>query len=314
MNNNRPNPFNVLGLSPEILSGLRPEDIHILINGAKKSLQLIHHPDRGGDQAKSELINWAVAELDPEDPDRFEAYLKLHTETDEAKKAAELLQLQAKQMRQDRVKSLLWQKLLECIIHRDSITAARRQIRIYTVNPDWDDVGIMTRHTSSEALARQKGRTIDVDSKGNITVHTYRPNKPQHLNDEGLVGTRNLERRSRTFDAGQKILIGCIPQQTVNMLDGTIGIFRLCAPEVMRPDTIEHLPGSCLPNYQVDEHKRKVISVDGFAAVAEYLSPFPLSSGLLFSLNRSGDQQMIECEGQVTKVVRIRNAKPATES
>jgi len=58
-----PNPLRVLGLSPGLVKGLRGENLMEVVRSMYRTLQKIHHPDRGGDGKISTRLNWAMEEL-----------------------------------------------------------------------------------------------------------------------------------------------------------------------------------------------------------------------------------------------------------
>jgi hypothetical protein len=68
------NPFAVLGLSPDAICSLSDEEIGIMVFAVRKALLQIHHPDKGGDQAKFIEIERAAADLN-QDTANYELYL-----------------------------------------------------------------------------------------------------------------------------------------------------------------------------------------------------------------------------------------------
>lgn len=57
------NPFKVLGLDPQTLKSLKPDQRRRVIEVQYRTLQHIHHPDKGGDPRKAAELNWAKDEL-----------------------------------------------------------------------------------------------------------------------------------------------------------------------------------------------------------------------------------------------------------
>jgi hypothetical protein len=66
------NPFTVLGISAAAVRGLKDEQAATLVKAMHRALALIHHPDRGGKQAKFRALQEALEELDWEaNPEQF---------------------------------------------------------------------------------------------------------------------------------------------------------------------------------------------------------------------------------------------------
>ncbi len=57
------NPFKILGLDVFELGGLSIKQLKMIINSQYRALQKCHHPDIGGSEKKSRLLNWAREEL-----------------------------------------------------------------------------------------------------------------------------------------------------------------------------------------------------------------------------------------------------------
>jgi hypothetical protein len=57
------NPFRILGLDINSLTGLKTEQLLEIVKKQFLNLQKIHHPDKGGNAKKSVLLNWAIEEL-----------------------------------------------------------------------------------------------------------------------------------------------------------------------------------------------------------------------------------------------------------
>jgi len=75
------NPFEVFGLTPRIVADLPDEVLFKLIRSIYRTLQLVHHPDKGGDPKKALELNLAFDKLNFEkDPDGFRAYKKAYVE------------------------------------------------------------------------------------------------------------------------------------------------------------------------------------------------------------------------------------------
>ncbi|RKX59279.1 MAG: hypothetical protein DRP29_04935 [Thermodesulfobacteriota bacterium] len=71
------NPFEVFGLSPKIVKELDEEALYKLVKSVYRVLQLIYHPDRGGDPEKSLELNKAFELLNLEkNPESFKEYRK----------------------------------------------------------------------------------------------------------------------------------------------------------------------------------------------------------------------------------------------
>ncbi|MFC1599058.1 DnaJ family molecular chaperone [Patescibacteria group bacterium] len=70
------NPFQILGLNPDTIRGLKDEEILILVESQYKALQKIFHPDKPrGNEEKSKLISDARMILDPKKhPEEFEVF------------------------------------------------------------------------------------------------------------------------------------------------------------------------------------------------------------------------------------------------
>jgi len=72
------NPFQILGLNPDTIRGLKDEEIFMLVESQYKALQKIFHPDKPrGDEEKSKLISDAREILDPKKhPEEFAVFKK----------------------------------------------------------------------------------------------------------------------------------------------------------------------------------------------------------------------------------------------
>lgn len=75
------NPFEVLGLSPQIVKELDEEALYKLIKSVYRTLQLIYHPDKGGRAEKALELNLAFEALNLEkNPETFKKYRKAYIE------------------------------------------------------------------------------------------------------------------------------------------------------------------------------------------------------------------------------------------
>lgn len=75
------NPFEVLGLSPQIVKELDEENLFKLVKTVYRTLQMIYHPDRGGCTEKALEINLAFEALNLEkNPESFKKFRKLYIE------------------------------------------------------------------------------------------------------------------------------------------------------------------------------------------------------------------------------------------
>ncbi|WP_038057268.1 J domain-containing protein [Thermodesulfobacterium hydrogeniphilum] len=75
------NPFEILGLSPKIVKELDEESLYKLVRAIYRVLQMIYHPDRGGDPNKALEINLAFELLNLEkNPESFKEYRKKYIE------------------------------------------------------------------------------------------------------------------------------------------------------------------------------------------------------------------------------------------
>lgn len=71
------NPFEVFGLSPKIVKELDEKALYKLVKSVYRVLQLIYHPDRGGNPEKSLELNKAFELLNLEkNPESFKEYRK----------------------------------------------------------------------------------------------------------------------------------------------------------------------------------------------------------------------------------------------
>jgi hypothetical protein len=69
------NPFRILGLDINSLTGLKTEQLLEIVKKQFLNLQKIHHPDKGGDAKKSVLLNWANDELS--DAEKLIAWMQI---------------------------------------------------------------------------------------------------------------------------------------------------------------------------------------------------------------------------------------------
>ncbi|PMP67677.1 MAG: hypothetical protein C0190_02835 [Thermodesulfobacterium geofontis] len=75
------NPFEIFGLSPQIVKELEEETLFKLIKAIYKVFQLAYHPDKGGDPKKALEINLAFETLNLEkNPESFRNYRKKYIE------------------------------------------------------------------------------------------------------------------------------------------------------------------------------------------------------------------------------------------
>ncbi|MCX8041391.1 MAG: hypothetical protein N3A56_02735 [Thermodesulfobacteriaceae bacterium] len=75
------NPFEVLGLSPQIVKDLSEENLYKLVKSIYKTLQMIYHPDRGGNSEKALELNLAFEVLNLEkNPESFRRHRKAYIE------------------------------------------------------------------------------------------------------------------------------------------------------------------------------------------------------------------------------------------
>ncbi len=75
------NPFEILGLSPQIVKELDEENLYKLVKSVYRTLQMIYHPDKGGCAEKALEINLAFEALNLEkNPEGFRKFRKLYIE------------------------------------------------------------------------------------------------------------------------------------------------------------------------------------------------------------------------------------------
>ena len=66
------NPFTVLGITAAAVRGLKDEETATLVKAMHRALSMIHHPDRGGKQAKFRELQEALEEVDwAANPEQF---------------------------------------------------------------------------------------------------------------------------------------------------------------------------------------------------------------------------------------------------
>ena len=66
------NPFTVLGITANAVRGLKDEEAATLVKAMHRALSMIHHPDRGGKQAKFRQLQEALEEVDcAANPEQF---------------------------------------------------------------------------------------------------------------------------------------------------------------------------------------------------------------------------------------------------
>ncbi len=77
----RKNPFEILGITPQMVKELDSETLFKIIKSNYRILQMRYHPDRGGDTAKVRELNLAFELLNLEkNPQTFEFYRKKYLE------------------------------------------------------------------------------------------------------------------------------------------------------------------------------------------------------------------------------------------
>jgi len=81
MKNRKKNPFEIFGLSPQIVKEFDEETLFKLIKAIYRVFQLVYHPDKGGDPKKALEINLAFESINlDKNPENFRAYRKKYIE------------------------------------------------------------------------------------------------------------------------------------------------------------------------------------------------------------------------------------------
>lgn len=74
------NPFEVLGLHPNLVRKLSDEELQKVIQSSYRALQKIFHPDLSGREREARELNWAYEQIGPNAPrDRYENFKKSFT-------------------------------------------------------------------------------------------------------------------------------------------------------------------------------------------------------------------------------------------
>ncbi len=199
------NPFAVLGLAPDALSGLSKKQIRVLIKHMARGLQSIHHPDLGGNVDIMVSVNLAMQDLENEvDFDRWKkAYIKV-TAKNEQIKDLELQLKTARDLLLDK-SNVVWE-YLQCFYQLTS----KRRVIFNCQDVFLRDVIFCLSHPKGSSVTNVLyGELFYLDSNAGV------PTKRYLTTDR--VTKKPLQGESKVFK--NKLLIGSIDGNVIKDID-----------------------------------------------------------------------------------------------
>ncbi len=283
------NPFEVLGLTPSAMRGLRDEQVKVLLKHVMRGLQAVHHPDVGGRDEKMAEINKAISDL--KDPKVFSSLRKEYLKSTPSRKRMESLEIELAHTNEllfGQV-SVLWDYFM-CLFGSEDSPNIFNLKDVYVSD---------TIHSHNRAIHSK----IDPDGRilrGEVYI----------LNVENAIPKRRyVERKGRNKPVEiykevaypTKRLIGSISDNVVTALGGLPGLLLLLQGQITSNDGVLRMQG-CGGKKRNMKWFENYVAVEHFKVIMPHLSPFVSSYSHLFAVNDvESEKPYITLEGRVIK-------------
>jgi len=277
------NPFEILGLNPNILMGLSDEEIQLLVRSQYRALQRIHHPDMGGDAKKSMEINSAYNALTSSE------YFKQYKKAFIKPKA----------------------KVKAIVLERELDAEKARTLEDYQKY-----VSYLAACFSGEKTVFNIGpctlRIQDYNLSLKLSVYANYASKRggQNLFYDLLVrkdGTLARRKNKKTVELEGKRLIGTVSHETIVKYGGVKSVLELAQRIVTREDIeLKRLTSSRkIEEIEFDNQ----ISPEDFQRIMMLITPKIKSGSMLFAINLgkeiSFSLEGIICSPELAKKYRV---------
>lgn len=294
------NPFEVLGIAPSVLRGLRNEQARQLVKSMQRGLQAIHHPDRGGKAEKMVAINNAVMML--EDERAFTDFKRKYLASTPMQKKIGELELTLQQS--DRTVIAMYDAALlslNCAFGIDArpnvFTCDRMYVReLVEAKNGQRHLGpahsVRLRETDEYSGLIQKGEVYRLSIASGVPTQTLfvRKNRREPVH---VAETRVLP---------HKRMMGTISDTDILALNGYDGIVALLSGGTPVPST-RHLTSSTTRSMSPGLFANKV-TLQQFRTIYPYISPVIQVDGFLFAMNfPPGEDAFISLDGRVMRHV-----------
>ena len=286
------NPFQILGLNPDILQDLNDEEILILVNSQYKALQQIFHPDKPrGNEEQSKLLSQTRDLLDPQkNKELFELFKKQFLK--KTSKQKELTGLQNLLLASELNYIYLYQKLMDYLSSFAGFTEGLSIYNLPACTLKLHDYhrSLNIRHFEKSEGYAKKGEgnplyydlLIDADGK----LAEKRANKIKKLPQKKLIGT---------FDAN------LVKQKNLTMRYLLSKVLNFWTADQQEYAKLGIIHGD--KNIAAIKFTEYKISWQMFGKIAHFLSPKVKQYDYLFSLNRQGEESYFTLDGTIQKII-----------
>jgi curved DNA-binding protein CbpA len=274
------NPFEILGLSPEICKKLRDEGLFALVKSSYRTLQTIYHPDRGGDHKRAIELNLAFEMLNyKRDPERFEKYKEKYIRKLSRRSRTRTKEMEEQIENQKRAYQQTSTKYYEYILYMNRISNDDHKNAIGSLSAvtiGLYDVALQKNIPNATHLYSTNYKQIKVDAAGKIFVKE--------------VGSRCFRERKFTK------FIGSISKEKINIF-----------PHLKGYETSPHVPFNLrsprkLLGYREPVFKNILLEENFILYCLPHLVPIIKENSYLISLNSRTKSLILD--GCIIKISR----------
>jgi hypothetical protein len=273
------NPFEILGITPEICRKLADEELYGLVKSAYRALQTVYHPDRGGHHKKSIEMNLAFEMLDwRKHQDDFIKYKERYVKRLYKRKKERVQELEEQLEQQKQLYRKAARSHYECILDR---------------------VYCEERRNSIASLQSVMIGLYDVALQQNLphALNTYGTNyKKIRVDEQGVCFVKEVgsavfhERKFTKF-------LGTIPRQDVEIL-----------PHLQGYETTPHVPFNLrnekkLLGYKKPLFKNIILEENFTTYCLPHLVPIIKENNYLISLNTRTKSLILD--GVIIKITHV---------
>lgn len=204
------NPFRILGLDINSLTGLKTEQLQEIVKKQFLNLQKIHHPDKGGNAKKSVLLNWAIEELS--DAEKLIFWIEKTKKNNRIAVQRQKTELALEALKKQKQFSLYLFKLMFDHIKKndqyiDLLMIGKEELRIWR-NIDAQARGAFFYGINDKAKTEAERKKIHRQARKKLESRSFLTLKIE----KGMIVETDEANRVRK---GKKLLVGVISQRTI---------------------------------------------------------------------------------------------------
>lgn len=285
------NPFEILGLSPSAMRGIRNEQIRIILKHQLRGLQAVHHPDMGGRPERMADVNKAMEEL--KDPVMFDIFKKKYLKITPMQKKVALVEeelVSTNKLLSDQL-GVLWNYLF-CIYRIE------KESNIFQLNDVYINDSVETRNFA----CANRGGSTDLGGREIRAGQVYILDVEDGVFRKRYVKRGRMDKLVEVYEDKKyphKKLVGAIDDKSVGLLGGLNNLLLLLSGHSEPVFGQQKVNGRRYTRKQTHLFENR-IAMENFICVMAHLTPKFSNGSLLFALNTFPEEKpFISLEGKV---------------